>query len=235
MDQLSFTKEHCIDKNGKWNPTRNLMALFEHYSFHAFAFAIDPTANRSVHIATFAVVDAAGDFVVRSRDAAAANKFTHDSGDGFMTTAMEVESRVLRVDFELSAIAKMAAICPFLVNWALTIGSIYVTTLMTLGKLEANGTVAVLPFGALLIIMAVRFFSSRPLGTTTGKFLNIIMSVILFRGLMHSSRRGGSFRTDCHDRVVFSGIFESPHSEIRLSVVIPNKFFCLDQGSRLHT
>jgi hypothetical protein len=104
------------------------MVPFEHYSFHAVAFAIDPTTNNSVHVAMFGVLDTIGDFVIRSHDAADTSKFTYESGDGLMST--EVESRVLRAEIKRSMIAKAFAICLFLGNWAMTIGSVYTTALV---------------------------------------------------------------------------------------------------------
>lgn len=52
-DPPRFTTEHRFDKYARWDPIEDLMVPFEHYTFHAFAFAIDPTRNHSVDIATF--------------------------------------------------------------------------------------------------------------------------------------------------------------------------------------
>jgi hypothetical protein len=145
------------------------MVPFEHYSFHAFAFAIDPTTNSSVHVAMFGVLDTLADFVIHSHDAADTSKFTYDSGDGFITT--EVKSRVLRGEIKRSAIAKAFAVCLFLVNWALTIGSVYTTTLVASGKLGTNSMATGLPFSTLLAIPTVRSLCSGPppLGDFIGK------------------------------------------------------------------
>jgi hypothetical protein len=145
------------------------MVPFERYNFQAFAFAIDPTTNSSVHIAMFGVLDTLADFVIRSRDGTDTRKFTYDAGDGSVTT--EVESRVLRAEIERSAIAKAFAVCLFLINWALTIGSVYTTALVASGKLEVTSMVTGLPFSALLAIPIVRSLcsSSPPLGVFIGK------------------------------------------------------------------
>ena len=168
-DPPRFTTEHQFDKCGKWGPTEDLMVPFERYNFHAFAFAIDPTTNSSVRIAMFGVLDTLADFVIRSRDAADTRKFTFDAGAGPVTA--KVESRVLRAEIERSAIAKAFAVCLFLINWALTIGSVYATVLVASGRLEVTSMVTGLPLSALLAIPTVRSLcsSSPPLGVFIGK------------------------------------------------------------------
>ena len=168
-DPPRFTTEHRFDEYGKRDPTENPMVLFQRYNFNAFVFAIDPATNHSVHIAMFGVLDTIDDFVVRSQDTAYTSNFTYDSGNGLVTT--EVESRVLRGEITQSAIAKAIAICLFLVNWTLTIGSVYITALVASRMLEANSVVAALPFSASLTIPTIRslYISSPPLGTSIGQ------------------------------------------------------------------
>ena len=161
--------EHQFDKCGKWGPTQDLVVPFEHYGFHASAFAIDPLTNGSIQIAMFGIADTLGDYVIRSYDTADTTKFTYESGDGVVTT--EVETRVLRTEIERSAIAKAFLICLFIGNWAVTVSSVYTTSLVVSGKLEANSMIAALPFSALLAIPAIRslYTSSPPLGFSIGK------------------------------------------------------------------
>jgi len=160
---------HQLDKHGKWDATQDLMVPFEHYSFQASAFAIDPLTNNSVKIATFGILDTLGDFFIRSYDAVDTTKFTHESEDGLVTT--EVESRVLRAEIERSAIAKVLVICLFLGNWAATVSSVYTTVLVVFRKLEANSMIAALPFSALVVVPTIRslYTSSPPLGSSVGK------------------------------------------------------------------
>ena len=170
--------EHQFNKHGKWDPSEYFMVPFEHYSFCAVAFAIDPTTNSSVDITTFGVLDIFGDFVIRSHDAADRSKFTYQSGDGLVS--MEVESHVLQGEIKRSVIAKMIAICLFLGNWAMAIGSVYTTALVASDKLEANSMAAALPFSALLAIPTIRslYTSSQPLGISTGKPACIISPAV---------------------------------------------------------
>ena len=169
LDPPRFTVEHRFDKCGEWDPTRDLVVPFEHYSFHASAFAIDPLTNKSVQIAMFGIVDTLGDFVIRSYDATGTTNFTYESGDELVTT--EVESCVLRAEIERSAIAKAFLICLFIGNWAVTVSSVYTTALVMFGKLEANSMIAALPFSALLAIPTIRslYIGLPPLGFSIGE------------------------------------------------------------------
>jgi len=169
LDPLKFTMNHQFDKHGKWDPTQDLMVPFEHYSFHASAFAIDPVTNNSVKIAMFGIADTLGDYVVRSCDAEDAIKFTYESENGLTVT--EVESRALQVEIKRSAIAKVFVICLFFGNWAATVSSVYTTALVVVGRLEANSMIAALPFSALVVIPTIRslYTTSPPLGFSVGK------------------------------------------------------------------
>ena len=169
IDLPRFTVEHQFDKRDKWDPTQDLVVPFEHYGFHASVFAIDPLTNGSVQIAMFGILNILGDYFIRSYDAADTAKFTYESEDGLVTT--EVESRVLRAEIERSTIAKAFMICLFIGNWAITVSSVYTTSLVVFGELEPTSMIAALPFSALLAIPTIRslYVSSPPLGISVGK------------------------------------------------------------------
>lgn len=220
-DPPRFTTEHKFNKYGKWDHIEDLMVPFEHYNFHALAFAIDPTTNNSVHIAKFGVLDTLGNFIIRSHDTTDTSNFTYESEDGLMLTG--VESRVLRVEIKQSVIAKAFAICLFLGNWAMTIGSVYTTALMASERLEANGVVAALPFSALLAIPTIRsLYSSSSLGVSIGKS---VIPPNPFHSLIHSSRRGCVLRTNCDNRLMLPGLIEGLHE---MSLITYNGIPCLD-------
>ena len=208
-DPPRFTTQHIFDKRGKWDPTQDLTVPFQHYSFSAFAFAIDPATNNSVHIVTLGIFDTPGDFIIRSHDAGDVIEFTYDSGNGMMTT--EIESRLLRAEITRSAVAKALAICMFIANWALTIGSVYTTALVAFRRLEANSVVAALPFSALLTIPTIRppHPDSPPLTISIGELC--MPQFLLFHGLTDRARRGSVFCADCDRNAVFPGPVESPH------------------------
>ena len=169
LDPPRFTTEHQFSKCGKWDLAQDLVVPFEHYGFHASAFAIDPLTNSSIQIATFGIVDTLGNFVICSYDAADTTKFTYESEGGLATT--EVESHVIQAEIERSAIAKAFVICLFLGNWAVTVSSVYTTTLVVFGKLEANSMIVALPPSALLAIPTIRslYIGSPPLGSSVGR------------------------------------------------------------------
>jgi len=136
------------------NPSTQPKVSSGHYFFDTFVFVIDPTTNQSVRIPMLAVSGAIEGFVVRFHDGLAKSVFASDPGDGLVN--MEVESHVLRMEIKPSAIALANAISLFLVNWLATVGSIYVTILVTSGRLERNNVVAAGPFSALVGIPTVR-------------------------------------------------------------------------------
>ena len=214
-----FVTQHSFDERGKWNPTKDLMIPFQQYSFNAFAFAIDPTTNRSVPIAMFGVLDILGDFLIRSQDAGGMGKFTFNSGNGSVTT--EVEARLLRVEITRTAVAKAFAVWMFLTNWTLSVGSVYITALVVFRRLEANSMVAALPFSALLAIPTIRslYIDSPPLRVSIGK--SHLPSSLPFHRLIHCPRCSSVFRTGCDRRIVFLGPVESPHQS-SISVIAPN-------------
>ena len=205
QDPPRFAVEHRFDEDGKRGPTESLVALFRRYSFDTFVFAIDPTTNRSVPIAMFGILDTAGDFVIRSHDTVDTSTFAYDFGNG--TT--EIESRALRGEITQSAIAKAFAICLFLVNWTLTVGSVYITALVVSRMLDANSMVAALPFSAPLTIPMVRslYVDPPPLGTSVGQSY---IPAVPFRGLT-DYRCGSIFRADSNRRIMLLGLVRSPH------------------------
>jgi len=52
--------EHRFKKYCKRDPAENLVVPFQHYTFDAFVFAIDPTTNRSVQVIMFSILDTLG-------------------------------------------------------------------------------------------------------------------------------------------------------------------------------
>ena len=166
-DPPRFAVEHRFSKYGEWGSDKNHVVPFHHFNLNTFAFAIDPTTNHSVHVTMFGVLGTVGDFVIRSHDVANTSEFTYDSGNGLVTT--EVESRLLQVEITRSAIAKAFAICLFLVNWTLTVASVYITALVAFRMLDANSVVAALPFSAPLTIPMVRsLYADSPQSGTSG-------------------------------------------------------------------
>jgi len=149
-------------------------------------------------------------FVVRSHEGPAKNVFASDTGDGLVN--VEVESHMLRVEIKPSAIALANAISLFLVNWLATVGSIYVTILVTSGRLERNNVVAVGPFSALVGIPTVRslYVNSPSLVSPVGESCGCDFHHCV-RGPTHSSRVGRIFRPDCGRGFLFRDLAKGLH------------------------
>ena len=209
-DHLSFTTEHRIHEYDNLSPSTPFKISSGHYFFDTPAFVTDPITNRSVRIATLVVAGTIEGFIIRSYDGPAKDAFASSPEDGLVNT--EVESRVLRVEIRPSAIALANAISLFLINWLTTVGSIYVTILVTSGRLEKNNVVAAGPFSALVAIPTVRSFyvGSPSLVGPVGESYSS-RSNHLARGPTHSSRVSGIFRTDCSRGFLFRGLANGLH------------------------
>jgi hypothetical protein len=170
----TFDVSHSIDAyNG-------VMAPFDSYSFAVSAFAIEKSTNRSVPIVTFAAGDALDNFVVESSETKTKNNYTYDSGTG--PTTVEVESSVIHIRAKRTTFARAFTMCLFLVNWALTIGSTYITVLLAFGDQdpemdgptpppEIDNGVLLFPVTIIVTIPALRslYVGSPPLGIVIGK------------------------------------------------------------------
>ena len=128
------------------------MIPFDRYALRAFAIAIDPATNNSVYIARFVVASPLGNFVVLSHDIAASEV----AGVSYNGVTPHTGSRVLNVEIRRSTIVQIFTLSLALVNWMLTIGTVYVTTLIASGKMEANDAAAALPISMLLTIPGIR-------------------------------------------------------------------------------
>ena len=185
-DVLNFGIEHRMDiySGMVYLPTTNtrhffdqqLIAPFDDYWVSAYAFAIDKATNQSVHITRFATADPLDNFVTVSRDTDTVNEFTYKTANGTAVT-IQAESRALEVHVRRSVLARAFTMCMLLVNWALTIGSLYVTLVMLVRRERMSEAVLALPITMVLTIPAIRslFIGSPPFGILLGtlrKFLN---------------------------------------------------------------
>ena len=169
QDVVCFQTTHRIGTSTKRGYTEQLMIPFDRYSLRIFAAAIDPATNRSVHIVQFAVASPLGSFVILSHDVDASQP-TYIPGNGPFTP--HPGSHMLNAEIRRSAIAQTFMISLALINWLLTIGSVYITVLVMSGKMEADHPVAALPFSMMLTIPAVRAIYAEPpsLSTSLGTF-----------------------------------------------------------------
>ena len=177
QDIVYFQTGHRFGAGTKQDYPEQLVVPFDRYTLHAFAAAIDPATNHSVDIAQFAVAGSLGSFVMLSYDADASElPYISDNGQ----VAPLAGTRVLNAEIKRSTIARTFMLSLALANWLLTIGTVYVTTLVASGKMEANDAVAALPISMMLAIPEIRdlYAESPGLPTSLGT-LRIHSSVTL--------------------------------------------------------
>lgn len=169
QDTVYFQTYHRFGAGTKRGYPEQLIIPFDRYTLHAFSAAIDPATNDSVYIAQFEVASSLGSFVILSRDVDASER-PYLSDNGRVTP--HTGSRVLNAEIKRSTIAQTFILSLALVNWLLTIGTVYVTTLVASGKMEANDVIAALPISMMLAIPEIRdlYTESPGLCTSLGTF-----------------------------------------------------------------
>jgi len=145
------------------------MIPFDAYSLTVFVFAIEKATNRSIPVVAFIAPEAPDNFVISSTEEVATNNYTYDSGTG--PTVIEVQSSVAYIEVGRSQFARALTMCLLLINWALTIGSIYVVLVVAFRDGGKNDTVLLLPVTIILTILALRdlYVGSPPFGIFIGK------------------------------------------------------------------
>ena len=142
---------------------------FDLYYFAASAFVIDKATNKSVPMFVFAAGNGPENFVVSSTNTSTLSNFTYNSGTG--PTTVPVESSVVQMIVKRSQLAQAFTLCMFIVNWALTIGSVYITLLVLVGTGKMDSTVVLLPVTLVLTIPTLRslYVGSPPFGIYIGE------------------------------------------------------------------
>ena len=155
---------------------QQLAAPFDTYVLDALVFVIDTATNRSVPIIKFAAADPLNNFVTRSTDSPTTSKFTYDSGEGPVT--IEVESRVLELDIRRSVLSRAFTMCLWIVNWALTAATLYITLVIFVDTKRMSDGVLALPITVVLTIPVIRglYVGAPPFGILLGTPRAIIFS-----------------------------------------------------------
>jgi len=155
--------DHGIDF---FNPTR---APFDAYSLTVFAFVIEKATNKSVPIVTFTAGEAPNNFVISSLQSETMSNYTYNSGTGL--TTIKVQSVVTYIKARRSQVAQAFTTCLLLVNYALTVGSIYIVLAVVFKEEKIDAAVLVLPITIILTIPALRnlYPASPPFGIFIGK------------------------------------------------------------------
>ena len=122
-------------------------------------------------IVKFTIGDAPDNFVVASIEDRALwmSPFIYDSGTG--PTEISARSSVVNILLEKSQFAWALTICMFIINWALTIGSVYITLVVVFRKEGKSDAILLLPITIILTIPTLRnlYVGSPPFGVLIGK------------------------------------------------------------------
>ena len=147
---------------------QQLTAPFDDYILNAFVFVIDKATNKSVYITRFAAADPLNNFVTFSRDVETTNKFAYETANG--TVIVDIESRAVVVTISRSTLSRSFTMCMLLMNWALTVGTLYITLVMIVRREKMSDAVLALPITVVLTIPAIRalFVGSPPFGILLG-------------------------------------------------------------------
>ena len=153
------------------NHLNSYMAPFDAYSLDISALVVGKDKNTSMPIATLMVGQAPDNFRVSSAEVKTTGKYTYNSGTQSIT--LEAPSKLVYIDVRRSGFAHVLTLCLFLINWALTIGSVYIVLLVVIRKEGLNDAILLLPVTIVLIIPALRglYAGSPPFGIFIGKSL----------------------------------------------------------------
>jgi len=169
QDGVHFQTDHRIGAGTEQGYVEQLMIPFDRYTLRAFAAAIDPATNRSVYIAQFAVARSLGSFIILSQSVRTRElPYVYEDGHVSLRTG----ARVLNAEIKRSLIAQAFVLSLALVNWSLTIGTVYITALIASGKMETNGAVVALPISVMFAVLGIRGLYTGPpmLSTSLGTY-----------------------------------------------------------------
>ena len=142
-------------------------------------FAIGKVTNESVHITRFTTADPLNNFVTFSCDTEIVDDFTYETP---VPVTIQVESCALEVRVHRSILAQAFTMYMLLVNWALTIGSLYITLVMLVRRERMSDAVLALPITVVLTIPATRslFIGSPPFGILLDTLRNSFSNRVSF-------------------------------------------------------
>jgi len=161
---VSFDMEHVIETGDQHN------IPLDRYNFMAFAFIVERDTNKSVPITVFAVGDAGpADLTTTSVEVPTMNEFIYDTQDG--PTTVDVESRTIFAQVKHSTRARALTFSMFAINWALTLCSVIIASIVFRQRGQVNDGVAFLPITVILSIPTIRnlYVDSPPFGIALGK------------------------------------------------------------------
>ena len=167
--QTSFVVDHSTDY------VNMDMAPFDTYSLTALAFVIERATNRTIPTIISVADWAPNHFDILSYSTDINSSYTYDSGSG--PTTIEAPSRMVYIQATRSLFSRTLIICLFLVNWALTIGSIYITLIAIFREEGVNEAVFLLPITIILTIPTLR--SLYPGSLLSGIYIGKCQALVL--------------------------------------------------------
>ena len=154
-----FGVSHLIDF---YNPD---MVPFDVYSVSLIASVIEKATNKSMPIIEFAACEGSDNFVMSSFSELMVSE--NDTGSGVVKTYPGLIEIVAR----RSRLAQAFTMCLLLINWALALGSTYVTVVVVVRRDKVHEGVLLLPVTIILTIPTLRglFVGSPPFGIYLGR------------------------------------------------------------------
>ena len=145
------------------------MVPFDDYYVAVNAFVIEKETNKPVPIVAFGACEGADDFFISSVEGQAKINYTYDPGTG--PTTMEVDSSVTSLTVKRSHLAQAFTMCLLIINWALAIGSTYITLAVVIRRERVHEGVLLLPVTLVLTIPTLRglYVGSPPFGIYFGR------------------------------------------------------------------
>ena len=147
---------------------QQLAAPFDTYTLDALVFVIDRATNQSIPVVKFAAADPLNHFITHFTDMPTTSKFAYDTGEDVVTN--DVESRALEPDIKRSRRSRGFTMCLWIVNWALTAGTVYITLVVLASSEKMRDGVLALPITMILTIPTIRglYVGAPPFGILLG-------------------------------------------------------------------
>jgi len=170
-----FPVEHLLDEYDEY------MAPFDAFYLNVFAFAIEKATNWSIPIVTLTNGDVPNGFAVYFTEQRLWSNYTYNPGTGPIT--IEAQASMAYIEARRSQPVQALTMCLLIINWALTISSVYITLVVVFGREVKSDTIPLLPVTNILTIPTLRnlYGGSPPFGIfidTFGFFLQIMLIAV---------------------------------------------------------
>lgn len=173
------------------------------YSFHVFAFALDPVTNLSVDIAQLAFTDSLDGFTTSARGMKMTKVITTNVGGEQATK--EIECHFLEAEIRRSKLSQALGLCILTTTWILTLLSVLRTfAAVTKGRVDF-AEVALHSLMAFVFVVRVWVWKRGPSASLFGPFLGTLPTTVESTFDRVPSRYRGIFLTSHHCVSLFHG------------------------------